>query len=703
MAILSKIRQKTVFLIVIIAMALFAFVLADVLKGGGGTSNKSQTRVANIDGTELTQADFMAQVEATQRQMGPTATTASAVNVVWDREVKRVLLEGRFEELGISVEKDELDKALADGLAGNELFKNELGQFDRNRMIEYIADTKRNNPTGYQQWVSYENNIVQGVLERSYMNMVKGGLKSTLAEGEQQYRYENDKINFQYVQVPYTSILDADVAVSEDEIRSYINAHSSDFEVDAQTDIEYVSFEEKPSNADITASESGIRTYLTGGTDVNGNTIVAFAAAENPEAYVNDHSDITYQDRWYFEKDIPAPLAAKESNLEVGEIVGPYKEGITNNITRVIAKRQLADSINTSHILVRWSGTLRSSSDITRTKEEAKTIADSILRVVKNNPSKFAAVAAAKSDDASNKDKGGELGYLNPNTGLAPNYKAFMLDNKKGTIGLVETDFGYHIISVTDVKNVQLAYKFATIVDEVEASEETSNQVFSVSSKFEDSSRKGDFTEVAKEGNLTVRPVNKIGKLDANVPGLPSSRQIITWSFNEETAVGDVKRFNTQEGGYVVARLTRKSPKGLMSVADASAQVTPILRNEKKAALIKVKMSGDDLQSIATANNVTVQTATTVSMALPTIPGAGAEPEVVGAAFGKNANDSTGLITGKTGVFIVKILAKVPAQKLENYASFSNQLNLQNTGIEAKIVEALKKKATIEDNRANFY
>ncbi len=701
MAILSKIRQKTVFLIVIIAMALFAFVLADVLKNGGGSSNKAQTRVATINDTELSQADFMAQVQSTQQQMGPSATTASAVNLVWDREVKRVLLEEQFEKLGIRVEKDQLDAALASGLAGNELFKNELGQFDRTAMNNYIANMKATNPVGYQQWVTYEKGIIQGVLERNYMNMIKGGLKSTLAEGEQQYRFQNDKINFQYVQVPYTSINDAEVTVSEDEIRSYVNAHSADFKVDAQTDIEYVTFDEKASDADIAAAQSGMNTFLKGGLNSNGDTVVAFKDAENAEVYVNDNSDVTYQDRWYFVKDIPAPLAAADSDLEVGEVVGPYKNGATYNVTKVLSKRQLADSINTSHILVRWAGTLRASSDITRTKEEAKTIADSILRVVKNSPSKFAAVAAAKSDDNSNSDKGGELGYLNPNTGLAPAYKEFMLDNKKGSIGLAETDFGYHIINITDVKNTQTAYKFATVTKNVEPSDETINQVFSASSKFEDAARKGDYTAVAAEGNLQVRPVNKIGNLDANIPGLTNSRQIITWSFDEETSVGDVKRFNTPNG-YVVARVTRKSPKGVMGVAEASAKVTPILRNEKKAALIKDKMSGD-LEAIASANGVSVQTATAVTMATPTIPGAGAEPKVVGMAFGKNAMETTEAIAGKTGVFKVKVLAKVPAATLENYASFANQLDMQNVGIETKVVEALKKKANIEDNRANFY
>jgi len=153
----------------------------------------------------------------------------------------------------------------------------------------------------------------------------------------------------------------------------------------------------------------------------------------------------------------------------------------------------------------------------------------------------------------------------------------------------------------------------------------------------------------------------------------------------------------------VIAQLTRKSPEGLMSVSEASAKVTPILRNKKKAEKIRASISGTTVQEVANSQNVQVQTATAVTMANPTIPGAGSEPKVVGAAFGEKAGETTGLIDGKTGVFKVRVLAINKAPDIDNYTSYVNQLNAGNSAVNNQVYQSLKKKADIEDNRANFY
>ena len=116
-------------------------------------------------------------------------------------------------------------------------------------------------------------------------------------------------------------------------------------------------------------------------------------------------------------------------------------------------------------------------------------------------------------------------------------------------------------------------------------SEETINEVFSKATSLEVAAQEGDFAEAAAAQELEVRPVNRIGKMDSNIPGVGNNRTIINWAFEEATSVGDVKRFNVLDG-YVIARLTRRNAeKGLMSVAEASATVTPILRKKKKAEM----------------------------------------------------------------------------------------------------------------------
>ena len=196
MAVLNSIRKRSVFLIIIIALALFSFVLADVLKSGGLSTDKSVTNVATVNGVDLDRVDFMSKVEAQQKQLPATAPAGQAINVVYDREVKRVLLEEQYEALGLTVQEDQLNDALSTYLAGNPTFQDEAGQFSQAKLDEYVASIRTNRQAS-QQWDDYIKSTKSTVLETMYFNMVKGGLSSTLADGEQEYRFQNDKINIQ--------------------------------------------------------------------------------------------------------------------------------------------------------------------------------------------------------------------------------------------------------------------------------------------------------------------------------------------------------------------------------------------------------------------------------------------------------------------------------------------------------------------------
>ena len=701
MAILNNIRKRGVFLIIIIALALFSFILADVIRNGGFASEKSQTTIAVVNGEEIGREGFMQQVETTQRTLGPSGTTGQAMSRVWDNELRAILLSQEFEKLGLSAEKEQINNALRINLATNETFLNDAGLFDEGKLQEYIASIKASNPTAYQQWLDFEKRTEEGILQASYYTMIKGGLRSTDAEGELEYRFENDKVNLQFVQVPYSKIADEDVTVSDEEIRSYVKSHAEEFEVDPKVDIQYVSFMETASEEDIEDTKKNILSLLDDRFEFN-DTIVGFARTNDNLEFVNANSDVPFVDQWMFKKDLPASVADSIYNLAVGDIYGPYKIDNTFSVSKVIESKQMPDSIQSKHILIRYAGSFRAASDVTRSKEEAKKLADSILRVVKRNTSKFEALSAALSEDSSNKDKGGDLGY-NPPGRMVAEFDEFIIANKTGTLGVVETDFGFHVVGVGEQKNKQKAIKIATVTNEVELSEKTLSVNFAEASRFEVASQKGDFAEMAKTAGIDLKPVNKIGELDSNIPGVGNNRSIINWAFDEENNVGDIKRFSIVDG-YVIAQLTRKDPKGLLSVAEASVTVNPILRNEKKAKKIREAITGTTLVELAASQNVTVQTATAVTMSAPTLPGAGAELEVVGAAFGKSADEMTGFIDGKTGVFIAKVLAINNAPNLETYASYANQLNgkIQST-VNASVVSALKSAADIEDNRANFF
>ncbi|WP_109302520.1 peptidylprolyl isomerase [Aquimarina sp. AU474] len=706
MAVLNKIRQRSVFLIVIIALALFSFVLADLIRNGGAISQKAENTIATINGKDIDRTDFARKVEAASRSFGTGGSSIQAVNYVWDQQIRETVFEEQFEELGIKVGKDQVNELLGESLANNPTFQNEAGVFDKAKMQEYVANVKATSPQAYQQWLDYEASISKGAREETYLNMVKAGVGSTLKEGELAYKMENDNVDIKYVQLPFSSIQDADVNVTDAEIQEYVNKNVEKYKAEASRSIKYVIFKEEASQEDENEIKKDVAALLNDKVEFNQNTkttdsIAGFTSVENVEEFINQNSVLKYDDTFKYKKQLPATVADTLYNLAVGQVFGPYKDGEYMKISRIVAQKQMPDSVKASHILVAWEG-LRTAGDLKRTKEEAKTLADSIAAAVKGNNDTFTVLAAKYSADNSNKDKGGDLGYFVPGA-MVPAFNEYCFENKTGDQGIVETQFGYHIIRLDDQKNEQKTVKVATVAQKIEPSEKTINTIFTETTKFQISARDKDFEEVSKENEMTVRPVNKIKELDENIPGLGAKRTIVQWAFNEESKVGDVKRFEIPEG-YAVVQLTAKADEGTMIVADASLTVKPILIKEKKAEMLRSKITGSDLQAIASAQGQTVKTASALNMKTPTISGAGTEPKVVGTAFAKEIGGVSSPIVGNNGVYVIEVTKKTPASGLDTYISYASQASKSQVGlVNTKVFEALKEAAEIEDKRSKFY
>ncbi len=706
MAVLNKIRQRSVFLIVIIALALFSFVLADLIRNGGAISQRAENTIATINGKDIDRTEFAQKVENASRSFGAGGSSIQAVNYVWNQEVRQAVFEEQFEELGIKVGEDQVNQLLGESLATNPTFQNEAGVFDKAKMQEYVANIKATSPQAYQQWIDFEENISKGAREEIYLNMIKAGVGATLKEGELAYKMENDNVNIKYIQLPFSSIQDSEVTVSDAEIKSYVDKHAEQYKTEASRNIRYVLFKEEPSEEDEKEITSKVASLLEDKVEFveatkTNDSVKGFRNTENAEEYVNQNSALKFDDRFIFKKDLPGTVADTIYNLSVGEVFGPYKDGEYIKLSKVVAQKQMPDSVKASHILVSWEG-LRTAGDLKRTKEEAKTLADSILNVIKSDKSKFSTLAPQFSADNSNKDKGGDLGYFVPGA-MVPAFNDYCFENKTGDQGIVETQFGYHIISIEDQKNEQKAIKVATIAQKIEPSEKTINTIFTETTKFQIATKDKDFEEVSKENELTVRPVNKIKELDENIPGIGGQRAIVQWAFNEDTEIGAVKRFDIAEG-YAVVQLTAKAVKGTMKAADASPTVKPILVKEKKVEMLKNKISGSSLNDIATNAGQTVRVASALNMKTPTISGAGTEPKVVGAAFAMEIGNVSKPVVGNNGVYVIEVTKNTPASGLDTYLSYAAQASKSQSGlVNSKVFEALKEAAEIEDKRAKFY
>ncbi|MEW7277830.1 peptidylprolyl isomerase [Aquimarina sp. 2201CG1-2-11] len=706
MAVLNKIRQRSVFLIVIIALALFSFVLADLIRNGGAISQKAENIIATINGKDIDRTDFAKKVELASRSFGGGSSSLQAVNYVWNQQLRETVFEEQFEALGIMVGEDQVNQLLEESLANNPTFQNEAGSFDKVKMQEYVANVKATSPQAYQQWLDFETSVSKGAKEKTYLTMIKAGVGSTLKEGELVYRMENDKVDIKYVQLPFTSIQDAEITISDADVKAYIKEHADQYKSDASRNINYVLFKEEASEEDENELKKEVESLLADRVEFNAITkandsIKGFVNAENIEEYVNQNSAIKYDDSFKYKKDLPTVVSDTLYNLEVGGVFGPYKDGDFIKVSKIVAHKSMPDSVKANHILVSWEG-LSTAGDTKRTKEEAKALADSINNVTKADKSKFSELAAKFSSDNSNKDKGGDLGYFTTGR-MVPAFNDYCFENKAGDQGIVETQFGYHVINIVEQKNEQKVVKVATVARKIEPSEKTINAIFTETTKFQMAAKDKDFEAASKEKNLTAKPVNKIKELDENIPGLGSKRAIVQWAFNEESKVGDIKRFDVPDG-YAVVQLTAKAAEGAMSVEEASASVKPILINEKKAAQLIAKISGSTLDAIAQGQGQTVKVASALNMKTPTISGAGTEPAVVGTAFALEAGKVSNPIIGNNGVYVIEVTKNTPANGLDTYMSYVAQTSKTQIGaVDSKVFEALKEAAEIEDKRAKFY
>ena len=258
---------------------------------------------------------------------------------------------------------------------------------------------------------------------------------------------------------------------------------------------------------------------------------------------------------------------------------------------------------------------------------------------------------------------------------------------------------GFHIIKITDKQD---GIRLATVAQKIEASEVTSDKVFTQATKFEMDATDKDFGKIAKDMKLTVAAPVTVKAMDETFGPLGNQRSIVRWAFEDDTKVGAVKRFEVANLGHVIAKLKNVDKSGLVTVTLARPYVEPILKNKKKAELIKAKMTGSSLEAISKATGAKVQQATGITMENPVMAGVGQEPKVVGNAFALATNKLSAPIEGNTGVYVVKNMSTVKAPALKDHAPYVAKLKAQSASDVNRVIPALKNSAKIEDNRKQF-
>jgi len=685
MAVLSKIRQRTGLLIIVIGFCLLAFLVGDAFQSG--TFGSDANEIGSVNGTDIPTQEFLQKVAMAEKQ-GQGISNTQAFNSTWEQEVRSIILSEEFEKLGLKVGDEQFINVIKQNpnFAQNPQFLNAAGLFDENKFKEFLKSIKNApNQEQWLQWKAFEGNIEKYTVEQMYNTMIKSGVYTTKAEGKLAYKLEADKVDFDYVMVPFSSINDDQVKVTDAEIIDFMKKSPKKYKSDNTTSIDFVLFENKPSKEDELAMSSKINELKT-----------KFDSVSNVGKFVNENSDIKFDSTYLAKKDLPLEFQEQLFNLPAGSVFGPYVHNGHQCLSRMIGRKANATA-KASHILLAYKGAPQSAA--TRTKEEAQALANSLLAQAKANPDGFGMLAMTNSDDPGSKNNGGEYDNITPGQ-MVPQFNDYVFNNPVGSIGVVETDFGFHVIKVSGKNDAVL---MGTVAQKIQPSDATIDATYTKASQFEsDALENKDFAALAKKSGVEVVNANNIKAFDEYVQGLGSQREIVRWSFSSDTDINSVKRFETTQG-FVIAKLKDKNETGLLPIELAKQSVEPLLKNKKKAELIKKKMNGNTLESIAKSSGASVLPATGVSLKTPVIPNIGSEPKVVGKAFNLASGKTSEIIEGNSGMYMIKGKSVIKAADLPSYTTYINQDRTQNQSYSvSKAYTALKDKAEIKDNRGNF-
>ncbi len=705
MAVIGNIRKHSTFLIIIIGVALAAFVLGDFAKGGGGSR---EVNIGNVAGEDITIMDFNQKVDQfiqnTKQQQNKERLTSDEIyrlkDDTWKQIVREILMEKEYEALGLTVTTEELFD-LVQGPNPHPLIKQyfadpNTGQYNRTLIIDYLRNLDNLPAEAKQQWIQFEEFIRNDYLSTKYKALVSNGYYVPNELAKMAYADDNNSANIAYLASNYADLADSLVNVTDADYEDYFEKNKERYEQKASREIEYVTFEIKPSMKDMETSRKDIDEIYA---ELKLTTDIA--------RFVKSASDTPYDSSWKAQGQLPVQIDSNMFNSEIGTVTKPYLNNYIFSTARLVDISYRPDSLKASHILIAYAGALRANPEINRSKLQAEELADSLYNVVKKSSNKLTQLAMEFSDDGSIAQNAGDLGWF-PDGQMIYAFNEAVINTKVGGITMVETPFGYHIIEVTGKKEDVKKVKVAIVNREVIESNKTYQKTFAKASKLASENKTIDtFNEAVTEEKMNKRTANNIQEMSNYISGLKNPRQIIHWAYNENTEVGDISPVFDLEGMFVVAALKSKTEEGYPNLEDIKSRLTAFVTNEVKGNVLAEKMGayGKEFDKISENLNLDKVDINSLTFSSRNIQGFGAENEVIGSVFGMNPSEVSEPIIGNGAVFVIKVDKLTEAPEREDY--IQNSTTLKNTFTQRVDQDypfrAIEKASDIKDNRLLFY
>jgi peptidyl-prolyl cis-trans isomerase D len=699
MGLMTFMRTKMgYFLVGGIAVVLALFVLEPLLQQGGAIwGASSRTVVGSIDGKEVKYDEFNAKVDQTVAQfkqqyggvMNPQMQ-AMAVDQAWQSEIAGIILGKEFDRVGLTVSADELYD-LVQGKKPSPLilqyFGNpQTGEFDRAAVMNSLK-SKSKDPNLSKQWGLLETEIERQALQQKYTKLISNSVYVTTLEANDEYINRNKLVNFKYVNLDYSSILDANVKLTDADYKEYYDANKKRFDNPQETrDFQYVSFGIQPTAADTAIVKSQVEKLASD-----------FRITPNDSLFAANNSDVKIPYAYIGKGKLDAAVDSVIFNYPVGSFYGPKFSGNSYKLVKVVDSRYSPDSVKASHILIDPS---KVGGD-----DKAFKLADSLKKLAQSG-SNFGDLAKQYSVDGS-KDSGGELGTFGRGAMVAA-FENAAFDGKPGDIKVVRSQFGVHVIKIEKQVGSSKVVKLAYIEKTLAPSQKTRDAAYKKANAFLSEVKSDNFSALAQKQGYNVALADRITSTQGYAPGLDNPRQLIRDIYAADKGKVLPQVYN-MDNAYVVAQLTSIKPKGQLSLEDVKKQIEPQVLSAKKGKLLSEKLEkaltgSANIEAVAQKVGKTVAPVQNMVFANPIIPGLSQENKVVGAVFGSQVGKLSKVITGERGVYVFTVEGFTnPAPLANTFKQKETMLmNISQRSL-GSAFQALQEKSDIKDNRVKFY
>ncbi|PSQ73280.1 MAG: peptidylprolyl isomerase [Bacteroidetes bacterium QH_1_64_81] len=653
--------------------------------------NQPDRNVATVNGAPIQQEEYQQVVkrvrERFQQQLGGTMNPQMQSRIrdrAYDQVVDQKLLEQEMTRLGISVTDSEVE-SMVFGENPHPLIRKQFA--DSTGQINYqLLQNMAQDPQRESQWLKIEEYLRRQRRQRKMTSLVQATIQVSEQDVENYHRRQNTSASARYVSLRYAQVPDDSVSVSESDLRSYYDNNKEDFKRERTATLKYATTSKEATAEDSSNIASDLDELRED-----------FATTESDSLFLlNNASDNDFSSEYKTADQMNARVAdSVYANPEPGRIVGPVFGGGQAHLIKIRDTRPAETQYaHARHIL------LKTDQADSEKRGRLQALRDSI----ESGAASFAEMARRYSDDQSAAE-GGDLGWFAEGSMVDAFGDAVFGAEPGALVGPIRSEFGYHLVRVEArasqaVQMADLAYNLTPSQATLSDKESTLGDLAYFAEE------NGNFREEAQRLDLTVQEV-QVETNQSSFPGIGESPALSR--FLENASAGDISEVTELSDKFVVARVTDVTPEGHRSFSDVKSQIRPKVALQKKREVqgrrMERALSQNGFDALPNVLGTQMRTQSDVTYSTETVPGLGREPKFVGAVFGLEVGETSGVVEGENAAFVVEVTEKntpPPLTEQQRQQIRKQLLKQRRKQATSDWLSALKEDATIMDNRTQM-